>query len=661
MAIAKVKKIQLIGLVQQKDKILEILQSMGSLDVKEITNLKDEMIPSQYKSIHDFQKTELDYANTEYAIKLLSKYGEKKKLFAPPLMHTVEDIKEKAEKFNFKEIVDKCVETEDQMVKAKNKIATIKNELIQLNPWEKLSINLQEIDDTQNTKTLIGAVKTAFFQNTIQEIHKLSNLISSEVVNSNKIETYILLIFSKELEKDIRKILQENKFIEADLPKENMTVRDVIHSLKNEEKINNEIVHNMEKELKSLAKNLDNLKITNEHFGWIKEKLETEKKSLNTSHSFAVNAWIEEENVKHLEENILKETKHYSIAEIQPNENEEPPVIIKNRNFVAPFETVTKIFGLPKYNEVDPTPLLASFFVIYFALCLSDGGYGVVMTIILLIALKKMHFDEGMKKMVTLLIYGGVLTVIVGALFGGWFGMSPDQVPSFFTYTTDSGEKMFLLQRINPLTNPIAVLIIAAAFGFFQATMGTTVKLIHDFRTGDKLKAILDTGTWVYMLLGIAVSILAMAKVLPDIFATIGKWWVISAAIILIATQGREKKGILAKLFSGILSLYNLVGYMSDILSYSRLLALGLATSIIALAVNTIGVLLKDMIPVLGWVLMIAVFIGGHIFNLLINALGAFIHSGRLQFVEFFGKFMEGGGAEFKPFDRKTKYVFIKK
>jgi V/A-type H+-transporting ATPase subunit I len=127
----------------------------------------------------------------------------------------------------------------------------------------------------------------------------------------------------------------------------------------------------------------------------------------------------------------------------------------------------------------------------------------------------------------------------------------------------------------------------------------------------------------------------------------------------LVLTQGSDKKNIIAKLLSGVLSLYGLVGYMSDVLSYSRILALGLATAIIALAVNTIAELTGG-IPYIGWLLMTIIFVGGHVFNLVINALGSFIHSGRLQFVEFFTKFMEGGGDEFKAFSKKSKYIYIK-
>lgn len=169
----------------------------------------------------------------------------------------------------------------------------------------------------------------------------------------------------------------------------------------------------------------------------------------------------------------------------------------------------------------------------------------------------------------------------------------------------------------------------------------------------------MDTGSWAFMLTGIGFFIISAAGVLPAPAQTIGQWWVILGAVILILTQGRDKKNPIARVLSGVLSLYGLVSYMSDILSYSRLLALGLATTIIALAVNVIVDLAAGM-PYIGWLVAIVIFIGGHVFNLVINTLGSFIHSGRLQFVEFFSKFMEGGGKEFQAFGKKNKYVYLK-
>lgn len=184
--------------------------------------------------------------------------------------------------------------------------------------------------------------------------------------------------------------------------------------------------------------------------------------------------------------------------------------------------------------------------------------------------------------------------------------------------------------------------------------------MIHTYRTISKKEAILDGGTWTFTLTGIGFFIVASALNFSELATIIGKYWIYAGLVAIVLTQGRSKKGFIGKLLTGTISLYNLVGYLSDVLSYSRLLALGLATTIIGVAVNTISGIVLELIPYVGWIFMIAILIGGHLFNLLINTLGSFIHSGRLQFVEFFGKFLEGGGKDFKPFSKKTKFTLIK-
>ncbi|NIA02353.1 MAG: hypothetical protein GWP15_03140, partial [Nitrospirae bacterium] len=461
-------------------------------------------------------------------------------------------------------------------------------------------------------------------------------------------------------EEEISKILSEHKFSEADFPQYEGKMSTYLTEQNEKIKDNQKVIEETEKELTKLAKSLDDLKIVHDYFQWQKEKLETGRNFGETDHTFVIQGWIADANIPKLEERLEKETKEFEITKIEAEEGEHPPVVIKNSSFLSPFEAVTKVYGLPRYDELDPTPFLAIFFIIFFALCLTDAGYGIVMFIIMALALKKLKLPEGIRKMARLLMYAGLVTFVIGTIFGGWFGLTPDQVPSALTYTADNGEKLFIFQKVNAISSPILVLILSLALGFIQILLGVAMKLVHNFRNNNKKDAILDTGTWLFMLTGIGFFILASAIPSLNGLATIGKWWIIIATIGLVFTQGREKSSIIGKAVSGILSLYGLVGYMGDILSYSRLLALGLATTIIGLAVNTVAALVGG-IPYLGWLFMAIVFIGGHIFNMLINSLGSFIHSGRLQFVEFFTKFMEGGGQAFKPFSKKTKYVYIKK
>ncbi len=652
MPLAKVKKIELIAIAKHKDKILDTLQEMEAMEISDIEEGTD------FKKIKELQDTELTYANLCFTIQVLSPYATKKGLFTQKETLLSEEVKQKVSEFNFKEITGECNSVDEALNKAKNKINSLNNELDVLAPWKNLAIDISNLKGSDTTEVVIGSMATQLFKTALEAVNALSPLIVNEIVEQNPRNTFFYLIFEKKLKKDIKQILSEYKFGETEFPETKGSVKEYRERLKQERSEQEKIVKDCEHDLKKLAKNLENLELAHDLFAWQLEKLEAEKKSASTTYSFSITGWITERSIPKIEETLNKITKEWDYREIEPKEGEKPPVIIVNRNAISPFEAVSKIYGLPKASELDPTPFLATFFIIFFGLALTDAGYGIIMFIATALVLKYFKLPHGVKTLVRLLMYGGIATFIIGTIFGGWFGLTADQVPSFLTYTASSGEQMFLFQKINAVTDPLLVLILALVLGYIQIITGTIIKLVHDFRTYDKKTAILDSGTWLLMLTGIGVAI--MGGVLESaVVGTLGKWWVITAAILLILTQGRDKKNIIMKLLGGVLSLYGLVGYLSDILSYSRLLALGLATSIIGLAVNIVADLVGG-IPYIGWLFMIGVFIGGHLFNLLINTLGAFIHSGRLQFVEFFGKFMEGGGRDFKPFSKKTKYIFLK-
>ena len=289
-------------------------------------------------------------------------------------------------------------------------------------------------------------------------------------------------------------------------------------------------------------------------------------------------------------------------------------------------------------------------------MCLTDAGYGIIMFICTWAVLRYLKIPKSMENLVRLLMYGGILTFVAGILFGGWFGMTPDQAPAWMTTTTASGKILFKGQVFDSLGNAMQILILALGLGYFQTLFGVWLNFIHKFKSSNKKDALLDNFPWAYLLSVIGLYILVFAGILPQSFSTPILYLTYIGLGLIVLTQGRKKSNIIAKFLIGILSLYNLVGYMSAVLSYSRLLALGLATAIIGMAANTIASLANG-IPYVGIIFAIIILIIGHTFNLGINALGAFIHSGRLQFVEFFGNFMEGGGSAFKPLRRDSKYV----
>jgi V/A-type H+-transporting ATPase subunit I len=281
---------------------------------------------------------------------------------------------------------------------------------------------------------------------------------------------------------------------------------------------------------------------------------------------------------------------------------------------------------------------------------LCDAGYGILITVACAVCLKKYHLEGTTFKMVKLMVYCGISTIFWGALFGSWFG----NIVQVFSNTILNKEVIVKPLWFDPLNDPMKLLIFSLGLGVIHIFLGMGIKAYMQIREGKWFDAICDEGFWYFTIIGL-LAWLGGASI-SEAIVPIGKWLTIIGAIGLLLTGGRHNKGI-GKITGGLSTLYNITGYMSDILSYARLLALGLASGVIAQVVNTMGSLFGG--GVIGLIALIIVFIFGHALNIAINALGAFIHSSRLQYVEFFGKFYEDGGEPFRPFCKKTKYIRI--
>ena len=352
----------------------------------------------------------------------------------------------------------------------------------------------------------------------------------------------------------------------------------------------------------------------------------------DTDKTFSVQAWLPEQYEDLVKSEVLKVTDTVYLEFRPPSEDEEMPVLLSNSKLVEPFEVITELYSLPDPRGIDPNIYMAPFYFIFFGMMLSDAGYGIIMSLITGFALWKFKLADSGKKFVSMLFLCGLSTVLWGAVFGGWFGDLIRVKPLW----------------INPLDNPLSVLILSFIMGIIQIYTGIILNAYKNVRAGHTADALMDQGLWLVLLTGL------LMFVKPEL-ATIGKYMALFGAVGLVLTQGRSQKGILKKLTSGILSLYDITGYLSDVLSYSRLLALGLTTGVIASVINTMAKTVSGSI--VGYVAMALIIIGGHVFNLVINVLGAYVHSSRLQYIEFFSKFYDSGGRAFNPLRVKTTYV----
>jgi len=350
-------------------------------------------------------------------------------------------------------------------------------------------------------------------------------------------------------------------------------------------------------------------------------------------------------------EKIVSRFGASSLTKIEPAEDEEIPVEIENKNYIRPFEVITRLYGMPQHLGVDPTVFLAPFFALFFALCLTDAGYGLVIIALMVFLIKKIQGD---KKLMWMLGICSAVTVVVGALTGGWFG---DAVQQFVPVLKPLRDKMMWF---DPFDKPMMFFGLSLALGYTQIMAGLVIAFVHNLRRKQYIAGLCDQFTLLVMLNSIA--IFAASKV-GVVQIEIGKFFgilaIIPAAVILLFSQRQGGWG--GRIGMGAYNLFSTIFYVGDVLSYIRLMALGMVTAGLAMAINVMAKLALDIPYGIGIVAMILVLVGGHGFNIAINALGAFVHTLRLQYAEFFPKFFIGGGRAFEPLSKKYKHIYIGK
>ena len=363
-----------------------------------------------------------------------------------------------------------------------------------------------------------------------------------------------------------------------------------------------------------------------------------------TQSVFALTGWIAEEDADKVKKLLDRYSCYYTLE--QPAEGDDPPVKLKNNKFVQPYELITEMYSLPTPDGIDPTPMLTPFFILFFGMMLADAGYGLLIFLLCFIGLKKFKPDEGfLKSAMQIGTSCGLSTMFWGVMYGGYFGnLIPQVAESWF------GKTITIPAVFDMLNDPMSIMILSFLLGAVHLFTGMGIKIYMLAKRGHLMDGLMDVGLWYLILVGLPMM------VLPAV-ANVGKILAIVGAVGLILTQGRHEKNILMKPIKGVMSLYDITGYLSDVLSYSRVLALGLAGGIIANVFNLLGTM--PGFNLIGVIAFLLIFVIGHVFNLAISGLGAYVHTSRLQYVEFFGKFYEAGGKPFRPFQANTKYTLI--
>lgn len=635
MAIVKMKKVSLIALQSEKESIVKRLQKFGGLH---IVNLEERISEDQFNDLlldgetDKVNQLEAELTQVKYSFDFITKYDKtKKKMFDQKLLVSEKEYYENLnEKQKLNDIYLQCRAIDTKLAEQKNSETKINILIKQLIPWKSMDSKLEDLKNTRNTNIVLGFLLTKYAEEFKDAMYNSDAKVHIEEISSDKENTYILLIYHNSGEDKVSIVQKQSGWTKAtfnDLvgtPAENINrLSDAISSINKERE-------DLAKQAEKLVQHKDFLKVSYDIIASERDKSAVVKNFAKTEKSFVIHGWVPEKQTTALTTALEEITDKFWIQYENPNKDEEFPVLLDNPVIVRPLEMITEQYSLPNSRAIDPNLIMAPFFVMFFGMMVSDAGYGIVLALITAIALIVLKPEGGMKKMMGLLCLGGISTFIWGAVFGGWFGVNLK--PLWF----------------NPLDNPLQMLIFCLILGVFQLYVGMGLQAFKNIRAGNYLDALFDQGLWYLLLTGL------IMLALPQ-FAVAGKFMSIGGAVGLVATQGRTKQGILNKLISGVLSLYNVTGFLGDVLSYSRLFALGLATGVIGTVVNSMSSMLGGSF--IGNIFMVFFLILGHSFNIAINVLGAYVHSSRLQYVEFFGKFFEGDGKPFVPFRTFSKYT----
>jgi V/A-type H+-transporting ATPase subunit I len=413
-----------------------------------------------------------------------------------------------------------------------------------------------------------------------------------------------------------------------------------------------EEIERTERSLDALAERLDELEMLSdvEHTALLAEK---QKKELAATEKCAVlTGWCPTDERARVIRVLESVEAAYDFA--QPAEGEEPPVLLKNNRFARNFEWVVGMYSYPAYGKFDPTLVMSIFYMIIFGLMFADAGYGLVLSAACFLLVRFTHPREGMQRFLLMFGYCGLSCIVCGVLFGSYFGnfplaflenflgQAPAQLPNWSLLPSEAANVAILF---DPLQNPMGFLIVSLGIGAVHLLAGMAVQGYILCRRGQVLDAIFDIGSYWLLFAGIATFALGLPA---------GVWLTLGGVLAILLTQGRSRKGIAGKLIGGFGGLYNLINFASDLLSYSRILALGLASAVVGQVVNILATLKGGSF--IGFILMIVVFCVGHLLNLVINVLGTFVHTARLQYIEFFGKFYEDGGIPFRPIKVADRY-----
>lgn len=635
MAVSNMKKLSVAVLREDADGLLYALQRLRCVEL--VTDGENETSTN----VAQDPRLTTAQARAAEAIDFLSGYRVKSRgLFASPIEVEWDEGWPDGES-----VVDEAVALAAEMESVRREVQQIRHQLEGLRPWQSYTGDLPE-GRTRTTRTVCGSLPPladmAALDTALGEYACVTEEILWESGEKNQSRLLAVTLWASEYDEVLR-VLHEAGFVQVPytVSAKDGGVSAKLTSLAAEEKRLCDTLAADRSKAEVLSEKLPVVEEYLDKLTTLGARREAAGQLGYTRHTAILTGWVPEARVAAVETLLNERGEAYQLCDPAPEED--VPVLLSNNAMASQFEPVVSLYSLPAYGSFDPTFLMSFFYIFIFGLMFADVGYGLLLMVGCLLGKKLMKPEGSLRKFLNMFTMCGGSMAVMGVLFGGYFGDLPQAIAQNFVGRP--GE-LDLALWFNPLNDPMQFLVISIVIGAIHLFVGLAVQFYVLWKKGDRVSAVCDAGSWMFVFLGAGVSFLALP---------IGLGIVVLGVLLILCTSGRHEKNPVMKVLKGFLGLYGIVNYVSDLLSYSRILSLGLASAVIASVFNIIGTMAGP--SVIGVLLLIVVGTIGHVMNLAINLLGSFVHTSRLQYIEFFGKFYEDGGRPFVPLTPRSKYV----
>lgn len=645
MAIVDMSRFSLLAFDADREDLLKQLQAFREVH---FLDLRDKELSPGVGLLEPDQRVnriEEDLSQLEWMLKLLREHdtrpGGLKGMQLGLPSYSFDEMTSKAETIDFKKDYYELREIQaklDELAQAKT---DRQQDIVALKPWEALPYHRTDLTSLKHVQVHLGVIARKFmdkFQEAFQELE----LSDYHVINETGGNFYLAVIAHRDENEVLQDVLRRNGFSPFKLEPEQPVAAELDQLTREIAEIDQDAKTWRDK-LPDYAPRMADYELVYEAKANELVKLGATRNFLKTDRLTLVQGYVPTEMEAEFKQALDRELGDDYYVEMSPADRNDPdvPIKLKNNKFAESFSSITSMYALPHYNEIDPTPFFAPFYWMFFGMMGADIGYGLIMFIGTWIALKKFNLKPQMRGFIRFFHYLSISVMVWGAIYGSFFG-GIIELPGL----------------IDPSADIITLMIICVAFGFLHLMFGLGLNAYMIIRDGSWKDAFYDVGFWYMTLIGGILTLLSVVLKFPPIMLYICGAMFVIGMIGVVAFTGRASRNGTVRVLKGLYNLYGISSYVGDFVSYTRLMAIGLAGGFIGVAVNLITQMLFG--NVLGIPLAIIVFLGFHAFNIFLSMLSAYVHTSRLTYVEFFGKFYSGGGPAFKKFINDSKYITIK-